>query len=261
MKGIKKLLGHVVHGLAKGLSALMDGLIYATETVVLLAKSFLKGCALLLSMGGCLFFLLLIGPLGARLAQNPGLLLLFLVILFIPVAGAVFTAYLKYQKYVITEFLFNLADYWKDMEGTQYRSMRYFKQAFRRAEEERARRERQRRHEEQRHWEERFRQWHQYQGQWHTGGHYAGTGGYTGAGRPGINPFDEFKAKYKKSCEILGVPEDADQYRVKLAYRKKAKAHHPDVNKDPESTKKFQEINDAYAFLNEDNIRRYQQLQ
>lgn len=70
----------------------------------------------------------------------------------------------------------------------------------------------------------------------------------------------EFKQKYEKSCDILDLPYDTDKYQVKLAYRKKAKENHPDINRSPDATSKFQEINDAYGFLSDENIERYKRM-
>lgn len=268
MMFIKKAMGKVVYGLAKVVAALLDWMVYATETLVLMAKSFLKGCALLISMGGCFFFLLIIGPFGAWLLRNPGIFLLFLVILFVPITGALFITYLKYLKFITTAYLFNLANHWMEEAKHPYRSFGYYKEAYRKAEEERIERERRRRYEEQKAWEERFNQWNQWQQQGTFGGQggfYGGSGrqggyGQSGYGQSTANPYEEFKNKYRKSCQVLGVSEDTDQYKVKLAYRKMAKTYHPDVNQDSGATKKFQEINDAYEFLNEDNIQRYRQM-
>ena len=45
---------------------------------------------------------------------------------------------------------------------------------------------------------------------------------------------------------VLGVSKSATDDEIKKAYRKKARQYHPDVNKAPDATKKFQEINEAY---------------
>lgn len=263
---IKKMCGKTIYGAAKGLAFVLDGFISITETGVLMARSFLKGCALLISMGGCFFILLLIGPLGSWLLLNPRAMLTALIILFFPLIGAVFIVYLKYLKYITTEYLYNLAGYWMGEPDATYHTMAYFKEAYRRAEEEKVRQEQRRRAEQQREWDQRFQQWYQQNAQWGQGtfqggfqGRYTGGQGYEQQQR--ANPFVEFKSKYKKSCEILGVPENADIYKIKLAYRRKAKEFHPDVSQDPNATRKFQEISDAYEFLNEDNIQRYQRMQ
>src|SRR5699024_3692877 len=136
---------------------------------------------------------------------------------------------------------------------------------YRRMEEEKRKEEwRRRQEEEQKEWEERFKQWYEYQnsqgrhtgygGAW-WGGQNANYGNHTYA-----NPISEFKEKYEESCDTLGVPYTADKYEVKLAYRKKAKQYHPDINKAPDATQKFQEINDAYEFLSDENIERYNSL-
>jgi molecular chaperone DnaJ len=50
--------------------------------------------------------------------------------------------------------------------------------------------------------------------------------------------------------EVLGVPRDADEKAIRSAYRRLAKEHHPDRNKDdPESAKKLKEVNAAYEVL------------
>lgn len=59
---------------------------------------------------------------------------------------------------------------------------------------------------------------------------------------------------------MLGIPYGTDEYQVKLAYRKKAKEYHPDINKSANATQKFQEISSAYEFLSQENIDRYKRL-
>jgi len=51
--------------------------------------------------------------------------------------------------------------------------------------------------------------------------------------------------------EVLGVSKDASAEDVKTAYRKKARQHHPDVDKATDSEKKFKEINEAYQVLSD----------
>ncbi len=49
--------------------------------------------------------------------------------------------------------------------------------------------------------------------------------------------------------DILGVASDASQEDIKKAYRKMAKAYHPDLNKTPEAGLRFKEINEANQVL------------
>jgi hypothetical protein len=52
---------------------------------------------------------------------------------------------------------------------------------------------------------------------------------------------------YKKSFEILGLPESSGMDLIKKQYKYLAKKYHPDINS--ENEKKFTEINNAYRYL------------
>ncbi|MDP1730272.1 MAG: DnaJ C-terminal domain-containing protein [Devosia sp.] len=55
---------------------------------------------------------------------------------------------------------------------------------------------------------------------------------------------------------VLGVPRSVSEKDLKSAYRKLAKAHHPDRNKDdPKAHAKFSEISSAYDFLSDPERR------
>jgi DnaJ-domain-containing protein 1 len=205
-------------------------------------------------MGGCLIVFLLIGPVGVWLLQNPIVLVILILIVTFPILGAILLGKLQDYQVVSERYLFGLAEYLKDPEHHTRRSYKYYKQAFQNQKAEQARREWERRAREQRMWEERFRSY--------GGGFGAGYGQRTGpygysAGSSAGNPYVDFKSKYEKSCATLGIPVTTEESRIKLAYRKKAKQYHPDVNQAADATAKFQEISEAYEFLNEDNIRRY----
>ncbi len=57
--------------------------------------------------------------------------------------------------------------------------------------------------------------------------------------------------KYKDYYKILGIERNADEKRIKSAFRKLARQYHPDVNKNPDATTKFKEINEAYEVLSD----------
>ena len=57
--------------------------------------------------------------------------------------------------------------------------------------------------------------------------------------------------------EILGVPRGAAAGQIKSAFRKLAKKHHPDANKDdPKAAERFAEANGAYEILGDEKKRK-----
>jgi DnaJ-class molecular chaperone len=57
--------------------------------------------------------------------------------------------------------------------------------------------------------------------------------------------------------EVLGVPRGANAAAIKSAYRKLAKKHHPDSNKnDPKAAERFAEINTANEILGDEDKRK-----
>lgn len=260
MNIFKKIGGKILYGIATAVSAILDVLIKIIEIIVNLVRSIATGFIALIGLGGCLLLFMFAGPLGLVVLLNPVILLVILFFVIFPILGTQFVSYLKYIKYILTEYMFDRANYL--IEGTSYKfkSFKEYKDYYREMEDEKRRKERQRRQaEQQREWEERFRQWYEYQNQQRG---YGGYGQYTGYNNEQayVNPTTEFKKKYEESCDLLGVGYNADKYEIKLAYRKKAKQYHPDLNKSPDATRMFQQINNAYEFLSDDNIDRYNNM-
>ena len=57
--------------------------------------------------------------------------------------------------------------------------------------------------------------------------------------------------------EVLGVPRGASAAAIKSAYRKLAKKHHPDANKnDPKAAARFSELNSANEILGDEDKRK-----
>ncbi len=57
--------------------------------------------------------------------------------------------------------------------------------------------------------------------------------------------------------EVLGVADDASADDIKKAYRKLARANHPDANPDdPKAEQRFKDVGEAYAVLGDDAKRR-----
>ena len=60
--------------------------------------------------------------------------------------------------------------------------------------------------------------------------------------------------------DVLGVAADATSEDIRKAYRRLAKAHHPDVSGDPKSSGRFRQIHEAYRALSTpENRTRYDQ--
>ncbi|MFE9997007.1 DnaJ C-terminal domain-containing protein [Streptomyces avermitilis] len=55
--------------------------------------------------------------------------------------------------------------------------------------------------------------------------------------------------------DVLGVSRNADAEEIQQAFRKLARKHHPDINKDPDAEERFKEINDAYSVLSDPGQR------
>ena len=56
--------------------------------------------------------------------------------------------------------------------------------------------------------------------------------------------------------DVLGVSRDAGPEELQQAYRRLARANHPDVNKDPGAEERFKEVNEAYHVLSDPQLRK-----
>lgn len=66
---------------------------------------------------------------------------------------------------------------------------------------------------------------------------------------------------YKDYYKTLGVEKGASQDDIKHAYRRLARKYHPDVSKEKDASKRFQEVNEAYEVLHDPEKRKaYDQL-
>jgi hypothetical protein len=55
---------------------------------------------------------------------------------------------------------------------------------------------------------------------------------------------------------VLGIPQNASLAEIRLAYRRRARTVHPDMNADPEAEERFRRINEAYEVLANPEKRR-----
>lgn len=61
----------------------------------------------------------------------------------------------------------------------------------------------------------------------------------------------------KDYYKILGVSKNSSAKEIKKSYYQLAKKYHPDTNKDdPNASKKFQEVSEAYEILSDDTKRK-----
>lgn len=272
---MKKFFGKIIYGFGKGLASVLGAIISVLEWLIEGVRLIGRGVVAALFGLGC--FIIWLSPLVLGAIFHPKVFPFVIAVLMIVVLGKPFVSALRYGAFVLTE---TIMDYGKYLGGERgaYKSFRDFsddykrmqyeeeREARRRAEE--AKREQYRR--EQEAWEEMFRGFfggaYDSRGGWSTGQNRAGSEGRSGAGSWGNGGYDfgmspnaQFRAEYEKACDVLGVPYSADVYEIKLAFRKLAKKYHPDVNKEPGATERFQRINDAYMFLNDENIRRYKE--
>jgi DnaJ-class molecular chaperone len=59
----------------------------------------------------------------------------------------------------------------------------------------------------------------------------------------------------KDFYSILDIDPETDRKEIRRAYIKLARRYHPDVTKDPDARDRFQEINQAYSILSDDDSR------
>ncbi|WP_072470416.1 DnaJ domain-containing protein [Urinicoccus massiliensis] len=261
---MNKFLGHVNQGIGVFVDYLLSALITVVSILVNIFGSLKDLLTAALTFGGCFLFLVF-----SNVLMFSRYSFIFLLIFVFPFIGKVAVSYLKYLQYMVTEYFYEKADFYLQGKDASFDSMGDYGRRYKRMQEqERIRQEQEWMRQEQtrraaqeeayrRQWEEFARS---FGDQFTYGyGNRESYGGYQGAGQGGPGSLG-FVDQYEKAAGVLGISPLADKYEVKLAYRKLAKKYHPDINKDPSATKKFQEINDAYEFMNEDNMNRYRQM-
>lgn len=250
-----KILGKIIYGLSRVLYYILEFLIFILSLTTELVKSIGKMFLSLLIGGGCILLFIFLPVL----IFTPIFPILLAFIAFF-VLGQSFISWLEYIQYTSTEFLKDYSDYLQDPERTKYKSFdEYGNQYYRMKQEEERRRREEYWRQQQQEWEERFKNYYNEsyrQRQYHyPGGESAGSD-YTYT----RNPFDDFTRQYEEAIETLELTTDADKYEIRLQYRKLAKKYHPDISKEPDAKEKFQQINNAYDFLSDDNIERYERI-
>lgn len=268
---MKKFFGKILHGLATGISFILNFITDLLGVIVSLFEG-IKEVFLGFFSLGCIFFFI-----RPRWNMPRRLYTLILLILLVPTLGTPIISRLRYANFTLTEWMYDKADTMITGHKVGYEKFSDYSNDYKARQEAERRKEAQRRQWEQEQarqrqqeeWTRRFEEFaknFRYYDPNNFGnygqGDYYGQGGYSGYNQAGYGPTGDlgFKEKYEKSCDILGVSYDSDTYQIKLNYRKLAKKYHPDINKAPDATEKFQEINDAYDFLSEENINKYKNL-
>lgn len=255
---MKKFFGKFLIGLSnilnKVFSFLINGLSFIVNLLSGISVLLIFLGVLLLFVGGIFIPIIIIS-----LIINPIFWIIIFIFFVLPALGKKFISLLRYSNYTLCEYLSNYGNYLVGNNDTRS-SFRDFSEKYERMQEEaerKAREERQRMEREA--WEARFKEWNAYfnQGQ----GYSYGYGNYNQSGTNFADPYVDFKNKFEQSCRELEIENyDVDYYEVKLQYRKLAKKYHPDLNRQEDTTAKFQSINSAFEFLTEENIKRYREI-
>lgn len=255
---MNSFLGNFYKFIGKTLEIITGVLISVFEFIVLMINTFKR----LLGLFSFIFILFLFNPflLPFILAQ-PEILIGLFILFIVPLLGTGMINYLKYIQYITTEYFYDKSDYYLLGKDNRKGSFGEYGQEYINKKREAQRKESERRaREQQRMWEEMFKNY--YEQSQSQGYQNTNRGGYynQNSSGPFYNPTNDFIQKYEDSCRILELNPTVDLYEIKLAYRKMAKKYHPDINKSPDATTKFQKINEANEFLSESNIQRYKQL-
>lgn len=279
---MNKILGYLNKGIGTILDYILKFVIFIVNALVSIFSSVRELFGYILSMGGCLFILFIFfPPILWRIISNPLIIVLVLFSVIIPIIGKVAVSYLKYIHYMVTEYFYDKADKYLLGRKASFENIKDYGNKYKKdLEEERRKQEEDRRKKAEEEWKKRFEQGG---GTYWTFGDFGdfsdfeeffrnvGGGGYYNSGNYGggyqqnyggyqTNMGSSFEKQYEDACALLGVSPSADKYEIKLAYKKMAKKYHPDLNKEPGATQKFQEINNAYSFLSDDNIERYKRM-
>lgn len=257
---MKKTLGKILHAFATGLSYIFNFLINLINLIV----TIFEGIKQLLFLIGCSF--IFIFPIFFFAIPNELVILIFLAIV-IPFLGTRFVSFLRYTSYTLTEWMYDRADFLITGEKKGFDNIYDYSNKYK-EEQERIKRRRQEA-EKQRQQDEFNKRFQEFAkgfrfydftsgtyGDFSDFGNYGHDRSYQTNGSRNIG----FKEQYEQACDTLEVPYNADEYQIKLNYRKLAKMYHPDINKNPDATEKFQKINDAYEFLSKENINQYKRM-
>ena len=248
---MNKILGNFY----KILAELIEGILSFIITILTILVSVINNVRSAFMIFGIILILALLNPITAILLLSRKFTwVILLIFIVVPFLARRLIIYFKYLKYGLYEYLYDRHEFKTNNRSPRYLSLKeYFEEYYRKKEEERQREYQEYARAQQEHWERVFRDFYSQQGQYKN---------YQGSNKSGsfYNPTDDFIKEYEKACSILGIEPTTDRAIIQSAYRKMAKKYHPDINRDPEATEKFQMINKANAFLSDENINRYKKI-
>ncbi|MDO5715323.1 MAG: DnaJ domain-containing protein [Tissierellia bacterium] len=275
---MNKIIGYLYKGVGKIVDVFLTFLIAIVNILVEVFSSIKHAFGLLISFSGCLFLLFFFNPFLWAMIFNPPLMTVIALAILVPFIGKIAVSYLKYAHYVTTEFFYDRADHYLLGKNYAFEDFSEYGRKYRVKEEEKRRKEEEeRRKKQEEEWNRRFQNFggstftwtfgdfddffeQMNNGNFNQGQYQQGNYGGYQQQQSYQNMGMSFKQQYEDACDILGVAYGADKYEIKLAYRKKAKQYHPDINKADNAKEMFQKVNNAYEFLNDSNIERYQRM-
>ncbi|MCI5997841.1 MAG: DnaJ domain-containing protein [Peptoniphilaceae bacterium] len=263
---MKRFFGKFILGLSKFLDKflglLIKGLSYIVEVLSSISVLLILLGVAMLFLGSFLIPIILVG-----LILSPVFWIIVIVFFIVPFLGRKFISWLKYINYMVCEYLNDYGNYLLGNIGEYSNFKEYSNKYYRKQQEQRQREREERQRREREEWEQRFSSWNEFftSGQSGFYQNYQNQGYYQNYGQNNFggysDPYTDFKNKFESCCKELEFESyDIDFYQVKLQYRKLAKKYHPDLNRDTDTTEKFQKINSAFEFLTEENIRRYKEI-
>ena len=261
---MKKIFGKFILGFSKILNKIFEKIISGLSFVVDLLSRF---SIYLILLGIGIFFLGFFAiPILFILLTSYVFWIIIFVFFVLPFLGKKFISFLKYLNYTMCEYLNDYGNYLIGNINSFRNFNEHSKMYYKKQQEQRQREREQRQREEREQWERRFNSFNEFFTSNQSGFYqnYNSQGfynDYTNSYSNYQDPYIDFKNKFEKCCRTLELEDyDVDFYKVKLQYRILAKKYHPDLNHDKDATEKFQEINSAFEFLTQENIKRYKEI-
>lgn len=253
---LNKFFANIIKITSKILVPILNGFLFLFEKITVLGDRILVLFApiLILSIIGIFafppFLIFLFTPIGIMIVLS---VIFIILIPFIGRGGVRF--FKKYSEVFEKYFSYKYEQLIND--SVEKKTFSYFIQEYdlklRKAAEERMRREEEERRKYQEAENERWRKFFE-----ENFGSY--QGGYNTGSRSDQGAFSSFTTQFENACDVLGVNYNSTFTEIKSAYRKLAKKYHPDLSNEKNAEEMFKKINNAFDFLSEENVNRYNSI-